>query len=115
MMNESILITIKKMLGVSEDYDAFDTDIIININSALMVVAQLGIGPANGVLITGKDEKWESLVKQDDNLEAVKTYIYISTKLDFDPPSSGVLLENLEKQKQEYAWRLNVMAETPIK
>lgn len=112
-MYESILITIKKMIGAAADYDAFDTDLIIQINSALMVVAQLGIGPAKGIKITGEDETWDLLLTEEDNLEAVKTYIYILVRLAFDPPSSGSLLDNLEKQKQEYAWRLNVMAETP--
>lgn len=112
-MSNSILETIKKMIGAAADYDAFDTDLIIQINSALMSVCQLGVGPSEGVKITGKDETWDLLINDSNNLEAVKTYIYILVRLAFDPPSSGSLLDNLEKQKQEYAWRLNVMAETP--
>lgn len=111
-MEESILITIKKMLGLDKDYDAFDTDVIININTVLMTLNQIGVGPKEGFSITGVDEKWKDYLEDKENLEAVKTFIYIKVKLVFDPPSTGFVLEALKNMASELEWRLNVQAES---
>lgn len=110
-MKESILLTIKKMLGLEDDYGAFDTDVIVGINSAIFVLTQLGIGPQGGFSIHGPGETWRELIGNAKNLEAVKSYIYIKTRLVFDPPTNSFLLDALNKQAQEFEWRLNVNAE----
>ena len=107
-MNESILNTIKKMLGLEPDYTPFDTDIVVHINAALMVLRQLGIGPAEGYLITDSDELWSDFLGSDRMLEAVKAFIYLRVKSVFDPPQSSVAMEAIQKQIEEYTWRLNV-------
>lgn len=109
---ESILKSIKKMLGPTEDYDYFDPDIMIHINSVLMILNQLGVGPKNGFFITGADETWADYLGDDiHKIELVKSYIYLKVKLIFDPPTTGVLHEAMERQIQEFEWRLNVQAE----
>jgi hypothetical protein len=108
---DSILTSIKKLLGGSEEDTNFDTDIIMDINSALMSVNQLGIGPDTGFVITGKNEIWSQLLGDRKDLEGVKTYIFLKVKLMFDPPSSSFVLESINNQITEFEWRLNSQAE----
>lgn len=110
--SDSILTSIKKLLGPEEEYDYFDTDIIIHINSALMVLTQLGIGPSTGFFITDKSAVWKDFLPDMDRLQAVKTYVYLKVKLVFDPPQSAAGIESFNKMINEYEWRLNVAAET---
>lgn len=110
-MDNSILNTIKKMLGLSEDYVAFDADIIVHINSALMSVQQLGIGPTAGMAISDSSATWGSLLGDRENLEAVKSFIYIKVRLVFDPPSSSFVLQALKEDANELEWRLREQAE----
>lgn len=107
-MDKSILNTIKKMLGLEADYTPFDTDILIHINSALMVLRQLGVGPSSGFAITGPDEVWSDFIGDTIDLEAVKTYVYLRVRSVFDPPQSGIAMDAIQKQLDEYTWRLNV-------
>lgn len=109
---DSILTTIKKLLGVEEDYKHFDNDIIVHINSALMTLNQLGVGPANPVSVTSELDTWEKVLGDIKNLEAVKTYIYLKVRMIFDPPTSSFVLEAMRKQAEELEWRLNVQTET---
>lgn len=111
-MNESILTTIKKMLGIVEDYEAFDEDIIVNINTVFMTLNQIGVGPEEGFAITSKHSKWSDFIKEDKKLESVKTYIYLKVKLIFDPPSSSFVLESMKNNIAELEWRLNVQADS---
>lgn len=113
-MDESILTSIKKLLGPSEDDTSFDTDIIIHINTAIMVLTQLGVGPSTGFSISDKSKVWKDFLGTSTNLEAVKTYIYLKVKLVFDPPTSTVAVESIEKNISEYEWRINVNAESTI-
>jgi len=110
-MDESILITIKKMLGLSADYDAFDLDIMVYVNSALMVANQLGIGPPNGFRITGPNELWSDFIDDSINLESVKEMIAKHVQLSFDPPSNSFVATSMENRIKELEWRLNVQAE----
>lgn len=109
---ESILTTIKKLLGISEEYEHFDSDIIVHINSALMILTQLGVGPANGFSISDEMSLWSDFLGDDPRLEAVKTYIHLKVKLLFDPPTNSAVIESLNKSISELEWRLNVAAET---
>lgn len=110
-MNDSILDTIKQLLGIQSDYTAFDTDIIVHINSAFMALNQLGVGPTECFSIDGSGENWAEFVDKSIDLEAVKTYIYLKVRTIFDPPSSSVVMEAMNKNISELEWRLNVQVE----
>lgn len=109
--NNSILNTIKKMLGFEEDYDAFDTDIIININMVFNILNQLGVGPTEGFSITGSTETWSDYIDDMRKLEMVKTYIYLKVKQIFDPGTSSALNNAIDNQIKELEWRLNVQVD----
>lgn len=111
-MEESILNSIKKLLGLSKDYDAFDTDIIIHINTVFMSLNQLGIGPSDGFSIVDKSVVWKDYILDSKDLEAVKTYIYLKVRLVFDPPLNASVLESMKQTIAELEWRLNVQAES---
>lgn len=104
---ESILTSIKKLLGITEDYEQFDTDIIIHINSAFSVLTQLGVGPEAGFYIEDSDAVWTDFVN-DSRLEMIKTYVYLKVKLVFDPPTSSGVIDAINRQISELEWRINV-------
>ena len=109
---ESILTSIKKMLGIAEEYTHFDADIIMHINSVLMTLTQLGVGPASGFYIEDETTSWTEFIPDMTKLQAVKTYVYLKVRLVFDPSSLGsATLAAYERQIQELEWRLNVSAE----
>ena len=107
-IEESIFKTIKSLLGPDADYDVFDNDILIFINSALATLTQLGIGPAEGFRITGDTETWHDLLGDYKDLESVKSYVYMKVRLIFDPPSNSTVMNAYEEACKEYEWRLNV-------
>jgi hypothetical protein len=110
-MEDSILVTIKKLLGIHEDYLAFDTDIIVLINSALMTLQQLGVGPDAGMIITGYSETWDDLIPSGIMMDGVKHYIFLCVKMVFDPPAGSYVLDSMKQQKEELEWRLREQAE----
>ena len=103
----SILTTIKKMLGIGETDTSFDTDIIVHINTAMMILNHMGIGPEETFLITGATETWESFLGTTKNIDGVKSYVYLKVKLLFDPPTSSFVLEANNRIISELEWRLN--------
>jgi hypothetical protein len=107
----SILTDIKKSLGIEADYSHFDPDIIMHSNSVLLTLNQIGIGPTEGLIITGDTEVWTDLLGDRKDLEAVKTLIYMKVKLIFDPPTSSFVIEAMNRTIQELEWRLNLQAE----
>ena len=109
---ESILTSIKKLLGITEEYNHFDADLIIHINSTFMVLTQLGVGPSDGFSISDKSATWDSFVKDPKTYEAVKSYVYLKVKLLFDPPTSSAAMESMTRMIDEFEWRLNVAAES---
>lgn len=110
---DSILLSTKKLLGLTEDYTVFDADIIMHINSVFMILTQLGVGPSNGFSIAGKEDLWTAFVPADDkNYEAVKSYMYAKVRLMFDPPSSSIVMECMKQMIAELEWRLNLAAES---
>jgi hypothetical protein len=110
-VSNSILNSIKKMLGVSEDYTVFDTDIILHINSVLSTLTQLGIGPEAGYSIENANATWDAFIGDDPRLNSVKSYVYLRVRLLFDPPSTSYLIEAYKEQIREHEWRLNVIRE----
>lgn len=110
-MTESILTSIKKLLHMGEDYTAFDADVIIHINTVFMTLHQLGVGPEEGFRIEDKYSTWDEFIEDEDNLDAVKTYIYLNVKLVFDPPLNASVMESMKQLIDKYEWRLTVQAE----
>ena len=103
---DSILNTVKQALGVEMDYAGFDTNILLDINSAIWSLNQIGVGPTNGFVVKGESENWSELIGDSIKLESVKTYIVDKVRLSFDPPTSSYLVEAIQKQIQELEWRL---------
>ena len=110
---DSILTSIKKLLGIGEEYEQFDVDIIIHINSVFTILKRLGVGPEEGFRITGATEVWSDFLSEDDkHFDAVKTYVYQKVKLIFDPPDRTAVLDAYKAQIAEFEWTLNVEAES---
>lgn len=110
-MEQSILISTKKILGITKDYTVFDLDIITHINSAFSTLTQLGVGPVNGFMISGVDETWTDFIAEDFQYNSVKSYVFLKTRQLFDPPQTSYLISAVEKQIEELEWRLNVHRE----
>lgn len=109
-MNESILTSTKKVLGIDENYLEFDPDIIMHINAALFSLNQLSVGPKEGFIISDKSTLWSEFESRKD-LIAIQSYIYLRVRLLFDPPTSSFVLDSMDRQRQELEWRLNIQAE----
>lgn len=103
---ESILTSVKKMLGITEEYTHFDADLIMHINSVFMILTQMGVGPEEGFSITDESSTWEDFIGDRTDLEAVKTYVYLKTKTVFDPSASSVVVEASNKMISELEYRL---------
>ena len=108
---ESILTSIKKLLGVSEEYEHFDKDLIMHINSVFLNLTQLGVGPEEGFYIEDASSHWSEFIEESAQLQAVKSYMYLKVKLLFDPPLSSAVLESMNRMIAEFEWRLNVAVE----
>lgn len=105
----SILTSIKKMLGIAEEYTHFDTDLIIHINSVLSILTQIGVGPSEGFSIVDKDGLWTEFIPLNlSRLELVKSYVHMKVKLMFDPPISSAVMESMNRMISELEWRLYV-------
>lgn len=107
----SILDSTKKALGIDPDYDVFDPDITMHINSVFVTLNQLGIGPAEGYAIEGADEEWSAFLGNDKLLNNVRTYVYLRVRILFDPPSTSFTLDAMKQQIQELEWRISVYRE----
>lgn len=113
-MNESILSTIKRLIGGNIEGDEFDDELIFDINSVLSILTQLGVGPEDGYRITKEgNETWEDYVGFRDDIDMVISYVHHKVKLLFDPPNNSFLLDSINKICNELEWRLNVAVETP--
>ena len=114
-MENSILVSIKKMLGIAKDYTHFDPDIIMHINTILAVLTQVGVGPAKGFRIEDDSATWNDFLSDAVNLEDVKTFMYLRVKLLFDPPLSTAVSEIIKQQAEELLWRISISAESENK
>lgn len=110
-MDDSILETIKKLLGIDKDYTVFDMDVIVAINSSFMILNQLGVGPEKAFSIKDASATWKDFFGNEEIFELAKSYIYLRSKLLFDPPTSGVLHEAVERQISEFEWRMHIQAD----
>ncbi len=108
---ESILTSIKKLLGIAEEDTNFDQDLIMHINSVFMILTQLGVGPSKGFAIKDENDVWSDFIPEQSSLEAVKSYVYMKVRLMFDPPLSSAVADAINRNISELEWRLNVGAE----
>lgn len=108
---ESILTSIKKLLGIEESYNHFDPDLIMHINSVFSILAQIGVGPSDGFAITGAAETWSDFLDDPKLFALVKSYMHLKVKLLFDPPLSSAAIESINRQIAEFEWRLAVAAD----
>lgn len=109
---ESILTSIKKLLGIPEEHDHFDADIIMHINTVFAILTQLGVGPSKGFRIEDETATWDDYISTEDNRYApIKTYMHLKVKILFDPPLSGTVMESINRQISELEWRLNVTSD----
>ena len=111
-LKTSILLSVKKLLGIEPEDKHFNDELILNINSVFMILNQLGVGPKEGFTVEDEETGWDDFLKSRTDLQAVKTYVFLKVKLMFDPPQMGYLVESIQKQCQELEWRLNVHAES---
>lgn len=109
----SILTSIKKMLGISEEYTHFDSDLIIHINAVLSILTQVGVGPSDGYVVIDENQNWEDFLPVNEKrLGLVVSYVYLKVKLLFDPPLSSAVIESMNKLISELEWRIIVSIET---
>lgn len=114
-MDDSILNTIKKQLGITEDYTVFDSDLIMHINSVFLTLSQLGVGPDEGFFIEGKNDSWTDYIDEGILLNSIKTYVYLKVKLLFDPPGSSYAVDAINNIIKELEWRINAQVENKTK
>lgn len=107
-MEDSILKSIKKMLGIHESYTEFDTDIIIHINSVLSILTQVGVGSEEGFYISDASDEWSDFIGDRTDVEMIKTYVYLKVKQMFDPASSSAVSEASKNLINELEWRISV-------
>lgn len=112
MNDEKILTSVKKVLGIEPDVDVFDEALTLNVNTALSILNQLGVGPKEGLYISENDMTWLDLIGHDRLLSMVKTYVCQKVRLLFDPPSSSALLDAMERSLKELEWRILAVTDT---
>jgi len=113
-MEDSILIATKKILGIGADYSAFDVDIITHINSTFSILNQLGIIPDPGFEIEDETTEWGDLNLPQNQLNLLRTYLFLKVRVLFDPPGTSFLIDAMNKQIDEYEYRLSMFREDLI-
>lgn len=113
MNDESILTSIKKLLGITEAYEQFDPDIIVCINSVLATLTQLGVGSPKGFAIADKKAVWKDLLGDDQRLNLVKSYVHMKVRMMFDPPQSSAVADAINRTAQELEWRILAVTDFP--
>ena len=110
-MENSILTSTKKILGIDASYTVWDLDIITHINAAFSILSQLGVGPPNGFMIEDDVTTWDEFTSYGNTLSLSRTYVFLKVRLLFDPPTTSFLLGAMNDQMKEYEWRLSVLRE----
>lgn len=113
-MQDSILMTIRKLVCGNPYADHFDTDLLVHINACFSILNQLGVGPENGFVVTDETQSWSSYIADNYILNMVKTYVTLKVKKIFDPPLTSSVLEAMDKEISQLEWRLNVAVD-PVK
>ena len=112
---DSILTSVKKMLGISKDCTDFDADIIMHINTVFMILNQLGVGPSTCFTIEDDIPTWSDFIPDGQNLEMIKSYMYMKVRLLFDPSASSTVMQSMNQAISEMEWRLNVSVDPGTK
>lgn len=107
-ISDSILLSVKKMLGIPPEYEQFDPEIIIHINSVFSILTQLGVGSDEGFSIKDSTASWSDYIPEGKAVEDIKTYVYLKVRLIFDPPQSSAAIEAMKQLASEFEWRINV-------
>lgn len=108
---DSILLSIKKLLGISKECTDFDTDIIIHINTTLMNLDQLGIEISKSFSVKDNKQTWSEIITEQERIDSIITYVYLKVKLVFDPPLSSAVMEANKQSINELEWRLTVQVD----
>lgn len=111
---ESILNSIKKLLGLSEGQTHFDPDIIMHVNSVFSSLTQMGVGPSDGFRIQDDLNSWEEFIQGSTKIDLVKSYMHLRVKLLFDPPLNSAVIAAMKEDIKEMEWRLNTIAESAV-
>lgn len=111
MADTQILDSTKKLLGIDSEYDVFDPEILVHINSVFSTLTQLGVGPDDGFYVD-ENTTWSMFLGADNRINSVKTYVYLKVRLLFDPPTTSFAIDSFKKQAEELEWRLNVVVDT---
>lgn len=113
-VTDSILNSVKKLLGLNPEITDFDVDILMNINAAIFTLTQLGVGPKGGFTVSSAEDTYASFLGEGNKeINQVKMYLYYKTRLSFDPPTNASVLESLKEAIKEAEWRLNLNVEVP--
>lgn len=114
--NESILISVKGSLGIPENYEYFDQQILFHLNSVMAILPQIGAGPPEGFIVEDETATWGDLIGDTSDRNKflyVKSYVYLRVRLLFDPPSSSSVIDAMERQLRELEWRITVTHDIP--
>ena len=106
VVEQSIFKSTKIMLDIATGDDSFDAQVMGFINSVLADLVDFGVGPADGLTITGDTEEWEDLGESPSDTDRIKNLIYLKVRLFWDPPQTSFLLEAHNKQIEEATWRI---------
>lgn len=109
-MEQSIVNSIKNVLGLASDYTAFDESVLMFANTAFSTLTQLGVGPVV-FQVTDDSLEWSEFSDDDTLLGLVKTYVLLRVKMLFDPPTTGYLVTSAKEQLEQLEWRINVYRE----
>ncbi len=114
MLEQSILTSVKAMMQMPEEYDDFDMELSLHINSAFSTLNQLGVGPEKPFSIEDSTAKWGDFIGDNEKIQSVKSYVYISVKIIFDPPQNSGTMEAFQERKRELEFRLNVASDKVV-
>lgn len=110
-IDESILLTVKKLIGVPQDYNVFDVDLITHINTTFDALNQMGLGPDEGFSISDESTTWSEYTTYGKEFNMVRSYMALKVRTLFDPPSNASLFTVFDGQLKEYEWRLLIFAD----
>lgn len=111
VFDDSILTSVKKVLGIPSYYDHFDRDILLHLNTVMSILNQLGVGPEEGFIVEDDSTTWSDLFDGDidtNKMMYVKSYVCLRVRLLFDPPTSSGAIDAMERQMRELEWRITV-------
>lgn len=108
---DSILVTTRKLIGPNGNYDVFDEDLLVHINSFFEVLTQCGVGPEEGFRVIDENTKWSDFTTNGEEYAMARQYIVLRTRLAFDPPASSFAMDSLKKIADEMEWRMYIKAQ----